>query len=310
MPRFTTQSGQVVELTDEQVRQLIRGPLIPGAPIIGQQVQAATTFWYQPPEEPDEMPAATVAVNTHKIGADPEFVCLSPQGGLQMLNGVLPHLGRLGYDHHGRVAEIRPTPSRSAWRVLENIQRIILDAPASLRAMKWRAGGVWRHPAPSDRRESLGGHVHFGVAYGSSAQADIVDACDCLTTQLEGLDILPASESQTRREVGEYGRFGDVRPAGSTRHLEYRTPASWLFSPLTAYCCLTGYKLASSQPLRAMEVLKGKESAVKLRRFFELFKNKDDDTDRILKLHDDAGSLRIFRGDPDADFKTEWRVLP
>ena len=257
------------------------------------------------PEEPDEMPAKLRLVNEYKIGSDPEFIPLGPKGGHISLQSILPHLGQVGWDHNGRIAELRPPASRHALTHVKAIARLLnSDAVKPIRDYKWRAGAAYKYPG-SGTHESLGGHIHFDFPY--ARRGEKLPALDRLTLQLEQTDVLPRSECETRRE-GHFGHWGDCRPAGRANNprLEYRTPASWLFSPRTALYCLTTYKLALADPMFTLETLSDDGSAAELRRFIEAFRNKDDDADFILERFLEHGGLRTIKGNPDADMRTAW----
>lgn len=285
-------------------------------------------------ETDDDMLARTPRIkllNSFKLGADPEWVLLDKNGVLVVSD--LPHDGQIGHDHGGRVLEIRPTPSRSCRRLMQNMQKL-LTAPqlAKWQAPRWRAGGVAIH-APA-RQEPLGGHIHFDLPFNANyhglnghnlqyhlqnaarnyaqpatwmeeqmeavKRADAtIKGCDRITEELEALDILPQKEAIQRRRTGHgYGALGDVRE--SNGHLEYRTPVSWLFNPRTAYFCLVAYKLAAAEP-KSIPPLKGNWPS--LLGWFKQFASKDDDAARISEKCD---SLKSIQGDPDCDFKSLW----
>lgn len=262
-----------------------------------------------PIEEPDEMPAGLKVANTYKIGCDPEFVAIKADGVPQYVEGILPHDGPVGYDHGGRVIEVRPRASKLAYKVLQNIQALLRGAELQrppLDECKWRAGAL-------GGREPLGGHIHYDVPYADAGNPQRVQALDLTTRVLELLDILPRAESAERRNNNfGYGRFGDIRPAGHDRarqHLEYRTPASWLFDPRTAFACLTTYKLAALNPQDTMESLNGLKKWLRLRTFWEKFRGRDADATRLLERLIDRRGLRAVRGDPDANLREKWEVL-
>jgi hypothetical protein len=261
------------------------------------------------PEEEDKMPPKAQLINSYKIGSDPEFICLGAKGELQEVTALLAPYGRVGYDHNGRIAEIRPSASRCALTHTRNIAELLNGEGAKpIRNYRWKAGGFFKGDY---NRESLGGHIHFDLPFAESAK--YVPALDRLTQQLEDCDVLPRTECAERRKHGQnYGRFGDVRPAGrgKVQRLEYRTPASWLFDPKTALYCLTTYKLAAAEPAVALDMLSKEGSAGELRKFLETFRGKDDDADFVLEKFLEKGGLRTIKGNPDADVRAAWERLP
>lgn len=243
-----------------------------------------------------------VVINKFLIGADPEFVALD--GGGRVINGAVLGNGEIGYDHSGRVLELRPEPAKGAYALVKKIRRLLGDEKLRrLNAAKFRAGA-------RVGTESLGGHIHFGVnprdvAIGGGA----VDALDAVTRVLEHLDILPKAECVNRRR-GDYGHFGDVRTShgkDGQPHLEYRTMASWLHDPKVAFLCLTAAKLAMCDPAGTLLNLKGATSFSKLMDWMHNYKSKDTNAARAYdKL---GGNHKNVLVDPDADFRVRWEEL-
>lgn len=259
-------------------------------------------------EEVEEVPGRKARlVNSFLVGCDPEFVTIH-NGRRCNVNDHLPHQGVVGWDHGGRIAEIRPDPSRGAYRLIKTMQKVLLEEPTlqQLVHRRWRAGAIYND---GNTTEALGGHIHIDIPWDNRGEP--VKALDALTKKLESLDILPKNESIERRRVGDYGKYGDARPAGSGQQVggyrvEYRTMASWLFSPSIAFVCLSGAKLAAHAPDSALEALKGPASYKQLIKFFELFQGEDDNADRVLERVLDKGNLKA---DPDADVRKAWERL-
>ncbi len=250
-------------------------------------------------------------INPFLVGCDPEFVTIH-NGRRCNVNDHLPHEGVVGWDHNGRIAEIRPDPSRGVYRLIKTMQKVLLEEPIlqQLVHRKWRAGALY---TDEHSVETLGGHIHLDINWDKKAAP--VKALDALTRKLEALDILPKDESNQRRNRGgeyggiaAYGRYGDVRAVAAIdgNRIEYRTMASWLFSPAIAFVCLSGAKLAAHAPDSALVALKGPASYKQLIKFFELFQGKDDNADRILERVLDGGNLKA---DPDADVRKAWERL-
>jgi hypothetical protein len=266
-------------------------------------------------------------INDFQIGCDPEFIMLDDKGTQVMPPWATPD-GEVGYDHAGRVFELRPNPTQGTFALVRRLKRLIFaEKLEPLKNNKYRAGA-------RAGRESLGGHVHFSfplIEYtflpiqgrdglGQLSQGFVqtgfdsrfclqaeaaIPALDKLTSVLEHLDILPKEESTNRRR-GQYGKFGDVRD--SNGHMEYRTMASWLYDPKVAYLCLTGAKLAAAAPDVALESLKGVTSFAGLEKWFEKFGSKDINARRALDKVFCKG-LKGVQVSPDVNFRERWETL-
>lgn len=135
-------------------------------------------------------------------------------------------------------------------------------------------------------------------------------ALDCFTARLEALDILPLDESKKRRDADMagmgYGRWGGFRLAGQgeATRFEYRTMASWLYSPAVAYLCLTGAKLACAKPTETIALLGPKHDMAKLKLMFETFAANDEDAKRCNERV--LNNVRWLHADPDRDFRDPW----
>jgi len=167
------------------------------------------------------------------LGADPEFLLVTDD------NRVVP-ASRYWPDGHGvgcdaavvggqvryPVAELRPSPAATPQRLLASLRELMLQAAAMTQEqpLRWLAGGM---PVPGF---ALGGHIHLsGIALTGR-----------LLRQLDSYVAFPLAmvEAQTARvRRPRYGALGDFRmqPHGG---FEYRTPPSWLISPLVAKAAL------------------------------------------------------------------------
>ena len=269
--------------------------------------------WLDLPAEEGDM------INDFKIGCDPEFM-LCKDGRLLAANQYFPNGGEIGYDHGGRVAELRPGPSLGIMPIMRKLQDLINGPLITPIDAKLRAGAFWN-------ADCLGGHIHFGfncftkkppagngLHHGGELSArgrQVTDALDALTKILEHLDILPEAESRQRRgsgqgEANHYGAFGDVRDCHG--HMEYRTMASWLHDPKVAYMCLTAAKCAASDPEGTKLALEGCTSFLKFRRWLEAYANKDVNAKRASEKLLDKG-LKHIQVDPSVDFKGRWGEL-
>lgn len=161
---------------------------------------------------------------------------------------------------------------------------------------------------PPRARVSLGGHIHLdikrtGLEDNWYYDHEYVPALDRVTKYFEHLDLLPQKECLERRTRGGYGRYGDYR----TEHgrMEYRTMASWLFSPKTTMLALTGAKLAAVDPALTLDTLKLKDiSFSNLERFYESFPG-DSDAKRVCEEILSKG-LKDLQANPDQDVKGAW----
>ena len=240
-------------------------------------------------------------LNKFQVGCDPEFFVLE---GAQLVNlkGKIPHEGEVGYDHSGDVAELRPEPAFLTRTLVRRMGRLIWANAAAIKLhqYKWRGGAKFKNRV-------IGGHIHFGIP--ASKASEVVAALDTLTKKLEEWDILPAKESEQRRKtpaqdagVGFYGKFGDTRPSGKDKHLEYRTMSSWLFSPRATFLCLTLGKLAVLDPEGFREEL---ERITTPRGLEKLLLNVREDAD-ARRLGERTLRLNLV-ADPEVDIKTAWR---
>jgi hypothetical protein len=223
-------------------------------------------------------------VNQFKIGADPEFVFAT--GGVDDFGHPLPGaradaavLGlqqgpAYGADNNGRLAEIRPHPSRSAVNVLASVlctfRWMVLQIPGLLK-YQWLSGAyLWD--------DGLGGHVHFGRK--RPTRKEEIVALDSIEEGLLHLGAFPV-EQVIRRRQGDarrqvYGALGDYRL--QQHGYEYRTFPSWLDSPELAFITLVAAKLSVQMP--ALYRFRGASAEIeraRLRNFFAYFKGVDDD---------------------------------
>lgn len=275
-------------------------------------------------------------INNFLVGCDPEFVGLKADGGVMDVKKVW--LGdnptsqqqdafydaEVGYDHGGRVAELRPGPCKGTYALIKKLQKLI-QSPRVEELLK--AGASKLRAGARGGTESLGGHVHFGftrreVSYRHDAfgvptlgadgkyevidpEADKIKSLDLLVKLLEHLDILPRDESIRRRQ-GHYGKFSDVRD--SNGHMEYRTMASWLFDPKVAFTCLTAAKIAAADPEGTLESLKGVTSFQGLVNWVEKYKTKDMNARRLKEKVLDLGHPKV-RIDPDVNLVERWEEI-
>ncbi|MGU3473868.1 putative amidoligase domain-containing protein [Paenibacillus sp. D51F] len=181
-----------------------------------------------------------------RIGADPEFVIMRPDGRIHSAS----HLGGLssavgsdvlltGRQIRQPVGELRPEPSATAQGLAENIRLLLLRASrrgASKPGMRLLAGAM---PLPG---LPLGGHVHLSGLPLTSRLLRVLDSYAAFPMAL-------AEDPRGRARRPRYGTLGDSRaqPHGG---FEYRTLPSWLVSPAAARYALAVSMLAAEDGCR------------------------------------------------------------
>ncbi|RUS45782.1 hypothetical protein [Cohnella sp. AR92] len=175
-----------------------------------------------------------------RLGADPEFVLLSPEGKIVPASRYLPKRGSAGCDSmrvggtiRWPLGELRPQPAEEPRELAASIRRLLSLAAerTSGAAVRFRAG------AAPVRGMPLGGHLHVSGAALTGERLRALDNAVALPLRL-----LEPAEANRRRP--RYGSLGDFRPK-SHGGFEYRTPPSWLVSPLLARGTLALAKLAA-----------------------------------------------------------------
>lgn len=246
-------------------------------------------------------------VNRFMLGADPEFIFTQVMKEEVNYDARVDarHLGfqqglAFGADNNGRLAEIRPWPSRSAVEVVASIwstMRWMAATRADSLNYKWVTGAYLQD-------DGLGGHVHFGRKR-PHRDAEIA-ALDAIALAVEKVGAFPVDELNNRRISTThgnqpYGRYGDWRVQ---RHgYEYRTWPSWLDNPSLAFLVLTLSKLAVHDPTMLLEAIRarGTNWVQYIKNFLSFYKFIDDDA-RLASVVLSRGFPRHIGG----DFKTRW----
>jgi len=174
------------------------------------------------------------------IGADPEFLLVGTDGRIVSASRYFPRDGAAGSDAlrvRGRlrcpVAELRPDPAPDPAGLMRGIRGLMRRAEAMTaaadRPLRWLAGGM---PVPGF---ALGGHLHLNVPP-SARLLRVLDSC-------VALPLAAAEDARALRRRPRYGALGDFR----AKHygFEYRTPPSWLVSPLAAQAAFAAALLAA-----------------------------------------------------------------
>jgi len=165
------------------------------------------------------------------IGADPEFVLVTPSGRIAAASrffgeGVGGAAGsdalRIGRRVLYPVAELRPAPAADPAALAAHLRRLLLRAAAKVSdpSLRWVAGAM---PVPG---LALGGHIHISGAPLTTRLLRLLDSFAAIP-----LALIEDPAGRARRP--RYGSLGDYRlqPHGG---FEYRTLPSWLVSPAAA----------------------------------------------------------------------------
>jgi len=163
------------------------------------------------------------------IGADPEFLLVGPDGRVVSASRYFSRDGAAGSDAlrvSGQlrcpVAELRPDPAVDPDGLMRGIRGLLRRAEALTaaagRPLRWLAGGM---PVPGF---ALGGHLHLSIPP-SARLLRVLDSC-------VALPLAAAEDARAVKRRPRYGALGDFRV--KSHGFEYRTPPSWLVSPLAA----------------------------------------------------------------------------
>lgn len=190
-------------------------------------------------EEERRRPPAAV------LGADPEFVLLSPEGRIVPASRYFPPGAAIGSDslvvsgvRRWPLAELRPAPAAEPAVLAGELRRLLAEAArrAGDEPLTWRAGAL---PVPG---LPLGGHIHFSGVAPTPVRLRALDNAVALPLRL----LEPPGASRRRPRYGVLGDFRRKAHGG----FEYRTPPSWLVSPALACGVLALAKIAAETPER------------------------------------------------------------
>lgn len=243
-------------------------------------------------------------VNRFKIGADPEFVFLS--GGDTRVDARRIGLKQgpaFGADNNGRLAEIRPHPSRSALEVVASIlstfRWMSVLCPETMK-YQWHCGAYILD-------DGIGGHVHFGRK--RPTREGEIGALDSIEEMMLDMGIYPREQVQRRRGGDAhrqiYGSLGDFRL--QSHGYEYRTFPSWLDSPELAFLTLTLAKLAVHDPGFVPRYAKGTAGLCsgRLRNLLSYYKDSDDDARLALVM---MRRENVWPRHVGGDFRGRWGI--
>lgn len=260
------------------------------------------------------------------LGCDPEFVMFNPSNHtlietdpvLKCLDRKDPISQEIGQEN-SYVFELRPMHSTSPRNLVERI-RFLLHAIAkySPQSMKyeWMAGS-------NVQGFSIGGHIHFGCK-----------CSECVIGVLNSVfsPVMALIEDETERENRLSNTYGFFDYRKESHGFEYRTPASWLWSPGIALGTLALAQAIANDgskgklPWKAIQRLKGLS-------YYMIFPDSSKCIDRskarrsfndIWKVIQKIPSVRRFypeisflrelilrerRWNNDADMKMRWGII-
>lgn len=179
---------------------------------------------------------------TVKIGMDPEFVLVSPEGKIVPASRFLDKRGTVICDEaivNGKIlhllAEVRPAPHVEPLEALHNLLRALRLAERKIadKRLIWKAGGLPHEWLPT------GGHIHFS---GIPLSGELLRVLD----NYVALPLWMVEDERSLRRRPRFGFLGDFR---IKRHggFEYRTLPSWLVAPHFAAGVLALAKMAAEQ---------------------------------------------------------------
>lgn len=162
------------------------------------------------------------------LGADPEFVMVDSEGKLVIASDLIPIRGEIGCDaiwtgddrSKKPLFELRPAPTADPKEMVVNIYRLLTKIAKKTRHVtgKWLAGSMPWSGFP------LGGHIHYS---GIKPNFKFFRALDNYIALL----FVIAEDVRGIGRRPKYGYLGDYR-FQTYGGFEYRTPPSWLVSPI------------------------------------------------------------------------------
>lgn len=241
-------------------------------------------------------------VNRYTIGADPEF-SLADCGKLFPAQKIGLQTGlAFGMDMNGRLAELRPAPSRFVLDVvasmLAELRWMALYLPNALKFQWWSS--------PFDGQDGVGGHVHIARQRNEFDRRKDIDGLAHAYSWMTKIGVFNKELNLSRTGHTKYGAANDIRM--QKYGYEYRAFPTWLDSPWLAYLVLVISKLAVYNPRLTREInyLKNPKSLERaVYNLLAFYKNVDDDA--WIAFH----ALRKW-GLPKQmglDFRSNWGIL-
>lgn len=178
------------------------------------------------------------------LGCDPEFILEDKGGCLVSAGNVLIGNSAFGCDGCSAVGEIRPGYSADVFEVSDKIRQVMdiaYSKSETLRDLRWLAGH-YKHGYP------IGGHIHIAFKNASVHTKTLARYYDVYLSDALSDLIDPIAERDTRRRTAYGNKYEVSRNAIETKgdsRFEYRTPGSWLISPLVAIANLAVAKMVT-----------------------------------------------------------------
>jgi hypothetical protein len=236
------ESGQVLLGVDPGGRAWVRSVSVQPNPLTAEgefRLAEAVRRQAELREEEGRRPPSAI------LGADPEFVLLTPEGRVAPASRYFPPGAAVGSDslvvhgiRHWPLAELRPAPAAEPAVLAGELRRLLAEAArrAGDEPLTWRAGAL---PVPG---LPLGGHIHFSGVAPTPGRLRALDNAVALPLRL----LEPPGAARRRPRYGTLGDFRRKAHGG----FEYRTPPSWLVSPALACGVLALAKIAAEEPGR------------------------------------------------------------
>jgi hypothetical protein len=190
---------------------------------------------------PSSKPNGKIIFPKFTIGCDPEVVIRGKTGALNAAAftedfGYKEYAcGNCGVDGNANILEFRPKEAQTPYQVVKNLQSLFVKAcnnNPTLYKTAWMAGAY-------KAEYSIGGHIHFGVPL----KPYMGRMLDCYLAAF-AVRMEDTVESEKRKYKG-YGRMNDIRH--QEWGFEYRTLASWIYSPTVALATLSVAKHVVNQ---------------------------------------------------------------
>jgi hypothetical protein len=179
-----------------------------------------------------------------RLGADPEFALRDADGRMVLASDYVGKNGTVGYDssryreeldpNQHPLVELRPEPAHDPDELAASIYQALKLAREKINddSVEWLAGGMPFAGYP------IGGHIHFS---GVTLDFSLLRKLDAYLS----LPLVLVEDEGCRRRKPRYGFLGDFRMK-SHGGFEYRTPPSWLVSPLVTRGVLHLAKLVAT----------------------------------------------------------------
>lgn len=279
---------------------------VPKESLIGIPTRLLDKWWGQFKDAPaiTTIPNNPRLVNRFTIGADPEFSLTQDGKPFPVMKIGLQTGLAFGMDMNGRLAELRPTPSRFALDVvasmLAELRWMALYIPNSLR-YQWLS-------SPFDGQDGVGGHVHLARQRDEQGRLLDIDGLSFLYHSLTRIGVFSKELNDIRKSQTKYGQPNDIRP--QKYGFEYRAFPTWMDSPWLAYLVLVLSKLAVYSPRLVRNIFDNTNRTPKaleraIVNMLAFFKNVDDDAWIAFNAFKKWGLPK----QGGIDFRANWGIL-